>query len=341
MDRPSSPAESERIFCFDTETGRLVWEHVYSATYGKLDYPKGPRCTPTVHDGRVFTLGAVGQVVCLDAATGSKQWTRDLVREYESKVPEWGFAASPVIHGGNVIVHAGVERGAYLAFNQKDGSEIWRGGEDPTGYGTPIVIDRPAGEQLVGWTPEHVLGLSVADGRELWRFPYKVTYGVSIATPIFQENTVLVCGYWEGSKAIRLGERPDSAELLWEENRFLRGLMSQPLYRNGLVFLLDKQHGVVCFRLATGEKIWTDENRLTRRDRNPQVNMVWIGDTDRVLCTNAEGELVQARFTENGYEELARCQLTGETWAHPAYAGTRVYARDDATLVCAELPVEN
>ena len=79
------------------------------------------------------------------------------------------------------------------------------------------------------------MSFSPATGRVNWSVPYKVTYGVSIATPIFQEGLVVVCGYWEGSKAIRLGNRPAAAELAWEENRFLRGIMSQPLYRDGLV----------------------------------------------------------------------------------------------------------
>ena len=339
MDKPSTPVDHERIVCFDIATGKLNWEYVYDAPYGKLDYGSGPRCTPTIRSGQVFTFGAMGHVHCLDARTGAVSWTKDLVRDFGTKVPEWGFAASPVIHGENVIIHAAVKGGAYIAFDRLTGQERWRGGIASTGYGTPIIIQHAGVEQLIGWTPECILGLSLNDGHELWRVPYQVTYGVSIATPIYHQQTVVVCGYWEGTKAIRLGPGANDARLLWEENRFLRGIMSQPLYRDGHAYLLDKQHGVVCFRWEDGEKVWTDSNQLTRRDRNPQLNMIWLGDSDRALCLNAEGELILVRFAPAGFEELARAPIIGPTWAHPALAGNRIYARDDKTLVCVELPL--
>jgi len=182
------------------------------------------------------------------------------------------------------------------------------------------------------------MALDPKDGRELWKLPYKVTYGVSIADPIIQEGIVLVSGYWEGAKAVKLGTTPTEAELLWEENKKLRGLMSQPLYREGHVYLLDKQHGLVCFRLADGKILWTDDNRLTKRDRNPQASLVWIGDGSRALALNAEGELVQLRLTPAKYEELSRAPLVKPTWAHPAYVGEFVIARDDEQIVCVKLP---
>jgi outer membrane protein assembly factor BamB len=338
MDKPSTPADTERIICLDARTGQTIWEQRYAAKYGDLDYGKGPRCTPTVYDGRVYTLGAIGHIRCLDAASGGMIWQKDLVRDLKAQQPTWGFAASPVIHGSKVLIHASVENGAYLAFDRVSGREIWRGGPDPTGYGTPILIQRAGREEMVGWTPEHILGLSLDDGRELWRIPYKITYGVSMATPLFRENIVLVSGYWDGSKAIRLGHTPNDAQLVWEENRYLRGVMSPPLYREGHGYLLDKQHGVVCFRLASGEKVWTDNNRITPRERNPQANFVWLGQTDRALCLNAEGELELLRLNPEGFTEYWRAKVIGPTWAHPAFADRHVFARDDSDLVCVELP---
>jgi outer membrane protein assembly factor BamB len=352
MDRPKD-SDDERIVCLDAATGQLVWDHRYQATYGKLDYGKGPRCTPTVHDGRVYTLGAVGHVHCLDAATGRPIWSKDLVKDHGAKIPEWGFAASVVIDGERAIVHAGLPGGCYSAYHRRTGAELWRGGDDPAGYGTPIVVEHSGLRQLLGWTPEHIVAHRLDDGRLLWKYPYKVTYGVSIATPIFHEGTVLVCGYWHGSRAIKLGPTPDQASLLWEENRYLRGLMDQPLYRRGHVYLLDKQHGIVAFELAKGEMIWTDENRLTPRARNPQVSMVWLGntdpgkdgasgkdDTDRAICLNEKGELILVRLTPAGLTEDSRAKIIGDTWAHPAYAGECCFARDDERIVCVKLTAE-
>ena len=98
-----------------------------------------------------------------------------------------------------------------------------------------------------------------------------------------------------GLKTIRLGDTPTNAKLAWEENKCLRGLMSQPLSRDGHVYLLDKQYGLTCFELQTGKKLWDDANQTTPRGRNPQATLVWLGDTDRAILLNEEGELILTR----------------------------------------------
>jgi outer membrane protein assembly factor BamB len=340
MDRQTQPHEVERLLCFDAKSGDLIWAAEYAVAYNKLDYGNGPRSTPTLHDGRVYTLGAVGHLRCTDAATGKQLWFIDLVAEAGAKIPEWGLAASPIIWNELVIVHPGGNpQGCIMAFNRHTGKEAWRSGDDPAGYATPILIRHAGHEQLICWTPLHVVGLDPATGQQHWSIPYKVTYGVSIATPLFRDGIVFVSGYWEGSKAIRLGDQPQQAELLWEENRHLRGIMSPPIYRDGLVYSLDKQYGLTCFELATGRKLWDDGNRLTPRGRNPQANLVWLGETDRAIALNSEGELILARLTREGFQEQSRVKIIGPTWAHPAFAGNRVYARNDSELVAVELPL--
>jgi len=329
------PPESERVLCLDAKSGRVLWSHAYAVKYGDLDYGKGPRSTPTIRDGRVYTLGAVGHLHCLDAVSGKEIWAHDLVASRGAKLPTWGLAASPVIFGDLVIVHPGCGKGGcFLAFDRKSGREIWSGGDDPAGYATPLLVRHAGRDLLVGWTPENIVGLDPAKGRVLWSIPYKVTYGVSIATPIYRDGIVLVCGYWDGSKAIRLGEKPEQAEILWEDSKTFRGLMSQPLYRDGKFYLLDKTLGVVCGELTTGNHLWSDQNQLTKRDRNPQVNLMWLGDRDRFLALNAEGEMIVGRLTPARMQEDYRAKIIGPTWAHPALAGDCLFARDDSEIVC-------
>ncbi len=341
MDRPTKDADEERVLCFDAATGKPLWTHAYGARYGDMDHDNGPRAAPTVAAGRVYTLGAVGHVHCIDAGTGKVVWAKEMVREHQARVPKWGLAASPLIDGNRVIVHTGAEPdGCVMALDLWTGKEIWRSLPDSAGYATPVRIDSESGPQLIVWTPENVHGLDPETGKPYWSVPYKSRLGVSIATPILREGIVLVSGYWDGTKAIRLGPSPTDAKLIWEENRHLRGLMSQPLYRDGHVYLLDKREGLVCFELATGRKLWDDGNRMTPRDRNPQATMVWLGDADRAIILNAEGELILARLNPIGYQEQSRTKIIGRTWAHPAYAGTNVYARDDHELVCVSLVEE-
>src|SRR5262249_19218323 len=151
--------------------------------------------------GKLYTLGALGHVLCLDAKTGDVVWKRDAVAEHGAKVPEWGFAGSPVIDGEKGIVHVGSDTtGCVIAFDRTTRPPLWQAVNDPAGYCTPVVIHPKSGKQFVIWTPEHVHGLDPETGKGLWKVPYKVTYGVSIATPIFRDDILFVTGYWEGSK---------------------------------------------------------------------------------------------------------------------------------------------
>jgi outer membrane protein assembly factor BamB len=345
MDRLTEPEEVERVLCFDANTGDLIWEDRYSVQYGKLDYGNGPRAAPTVLNGRVYALGAVGHVRCLAADSGELIWSHDMVGEFGARLPEWGFAASPVLFERLVIIHtAASPDGSYVAFDCDSGQEVWRSLADPAGYCTPVVAVHEGRAQLICWTPENVCSLEPRTGTINWRVPYKVTYGVSIATPIVNQGTVFVSGYWEGSKAIRLGATPGAHELVWEENRWLRGLMSQPLYRDGFVYMLDKQHGLICFELGTGTKVWDDANQMTRRERNPHASLVWLeaGQSDRAIILNAEGDLILSRISPAGYQEQSRTRIIqaregSPIWAHPAFAGASVFARNDREIVCVSL----
>jgi len=339
-DRQTLPFENERIVCYDARTGDVRWTHSDKLTYGHLDYGNGPRAAVTVFDGLVYTLGATGVMNCLDLTSGAVRWSANLVTDFEGRMPTWGYAASPVIFRETVIVHPGSAKGAsVVALNRRTGKKVWASLSDEATYATPILIEHGGRVQLVCWTPSHIRGLDAATGEPLWEIPYEVTYGVSIATPVYHAGILFVSGYWAGAKALRLDDAGRRATLAWEDERTLRGLMSQPLCRDGYGYLLDKNFGLTCFELATGNKLWTDDHRVTPRDSNPQATLVWIGDGDRSLLLNAAGELILARLNPKGYTEIARSKVIGDTWAHPAYAGRFVFARDDHELVCRELPV--
>lgn len=337
MDRQLDP-EVERVLCFEASSGKTLWKHEYPVTYGKLDYGNGPRAQPTIHEGLVYTVGALGDVRCLKAETGSEIWKRNYVTDFEGRLATWGYAGSPVVYGDWLILQPGGEAGSsVVALDRQTGKEIWRSLNDEAGYCTPMVHRIHDQDELICWTPSHIRCLEARTGKVLWSHPYEITYGVSIAKPIVHEGIVLVAGYWHGTKAIRFGETPTEAKLAWEENRYLRGLMSQPLYRDGHVYLLDKQYGLTCFELQTGKKLWDDKNQMTPRDRNPQASLVWLGDGDRAIILNAEGELIIARLRPEGYLEQCRTKITDFTWAHPAFAGNRVFARTDKEIVCVSL----
>ena len=343
MDRPDKAkhGETERVLCLDARNGNTLWKFSYPVEYKDLDYGNGPRAALTIHQGKVFGTGAVGHVFCLDEKSGKRLWFRDLVKEEKAKKPFWGFAGSPEPFGKLLLYHVGAgSGGAVLALDSATGKTHWRAGDEAAGYCSPVLIQRGGRRELLCWGPENVVGVPVGGGSNLWKIPYRIKYGVAIATPIYREGIVLVCGYWNGSKAIKLGDKPNDARILWEDEDALCGLMSQPLYRNGFCYLLDRRNGLTCFELKTGKIRWRDDHRLTPKARNPQASLVWVGDTNRVLALNANGELILCELSPKGYTELARDQVIGKTWAHPAYAGNRVYARSDREIVCVELPLK-
>ncbi|MEM7012533.1 MAG: PQQ-binding-like beta-propeller repeat protein [Verrucomicrobiota bacterium] len=336
MDRAEADSEdvTERVLCFDAKSGEPVFTFSYEAKYGDLQYGSGPRASARIHDGKIYTLGANGNIHCLDAVSGELIWSVDSAAALQAERPTWGFAATPVIWKDTVIFHIGVPGGSYVAFDKDSGKKVWRGPDDPAGYGTPLFIKRGDRDLMIGWTPKHIAALNPDDGEVIWKSPYDVTSNVSIATPLIHDDIVLASGYWQGSKAINL----DDGSLVWENNEFLRGLMSQGFARDGYAWLLDKEHGLSCFELKTGKKLWDDEHQFTPTDRNPQATFVRLRDSDEFLVLNANGELIHATITTEGIEEHWREQLIGKTWAHPAYSGEYVFARDDRSIVCTKLP---
>ncbi|MCX6852660.1 MAG: PQQ-like beta-propeller repeat protein [Verrucomicrobia bacterium] len=330
MDRFKTPKEIERILCFDAESGTNIWQHSWEVSYGSMEYGTGPRSSVNITDGKAYALGATGVALCLDAVTGQVVWQVDTVKTFGAEIPKWGFAASPVIAGDRVLLHVGVKGGSVIALDKTSGKEVWRGGPDPAGYCTPEIISHAGTRQLIAWGPENVQSLDPNSGRVNWLFPYKITYGVSIAQPLYRDGILLVSGYWHGAKALQIEK---SASLLWENQTEICGLMSAPLYKDGVVYMLDKTRGLQAFELKTGKILWSDDNSLTPKDSNPQMSLVWMQEsTNLAALLNANGELIYVTLKPERREELARWQIIGKTWAHPAFAGNRVFARSDKEL---------
>lgn len=339
MDRQKMPKEVERVLCFDAESGKPLWAHAWEVAYGSMDYGTGPRSSVNISDGKAYALGATGVALCLQADSGKVVWQVDTVAKFGAKIPTWGFAASPLVDGGRVLLHVGAgQNGSVVALDKDSGAEVWRGGPDPAGYCTPEIITHADTRQLIAWGPEHVQSLNPQTGETNWTYPYPITYGVSIAQPLYRDGLLLVSGYWHGAKVLKLGSTPKEVTLAWENEKDICGLMSAPLYKDGVVYMLDKNRGLQAFELKTGQILWSDDNTLTPKDRNPQMSLVWLKEGEDVATLlNASGELVHVALKPASREELGRHQIIGKTWAHPAFAANRVFARSDKELVAWEL----
>lgn len=336
MDRQKEPREVERVLCLSVETGKTLWEHTYPVQYGKLDYGNGPRATPTVHEGKVYSMGALGHLHCLDARTGKVVWSRDTVKEFQGRVPTWGHACSPLIEAKTLIVQVGGEPGACLvALDRETGKEVWRSLDDRPGYSSPVVIETEKWRQLVYFTPQHLVGLDPGTGKRLWQVPFEgITYDVAIADIVYTDGVLLASNYWSGSKAIRLDENGRNPEVVWE-GKDLSLLMSTPLVKGKYVYALDRFRGLKCLEMKTGKILWEGEH-VTPRDRNPQASLVWVSD-DRALILNTPGELLLVELSPKGLIKKGKAQVIDRTWAHPGFGGGCIFARTDREIVCVPL----
>jgi outer membrane protein assembly factor BamB len=337
QDRQTEPREVERVVCLDAASGKTLWVHEYPVHYGKLDYGNGPRATPTVHAGRVYTYGALGHLHCLDAMSGKAIWSRDMVHDFKGRIPTWGHACSPFIDRNLLVVQVGGQPDACLvALDATSGKGVWQSLPDRPGYCSPVLVPITGGKQLVYWTAEHMVGLELATGKVRWQVPFEgVTYDVAISDVVYADGVLLASNYWSGSKALRLDGQGDHPQVAWEGKQ-LSLLMSTPLVRGGHVWALDRHRGLKCLEMRTGKVLWQDEH-VTPRGTNPQASLVWVGQSSLALILNERGELVVAELRPEVCRIRARVPILGPTWAHPAYADGCIFARNDEEIVCVPL----
>ena len=347
MDRVG-PAQEERVVCLDRKDGSLLWTHSYRAPYGDLDWGKGPRATPAVEGGEVFTVGAVGRVSCLRLADGKPLWSLDLQKRFGGKPPVWGHSASPLVTGDLLYLQAGGQPGAtVVALDRRTGRERWRALEDRPGYSSPVMVKVGSTQQLLVWTADRLVALDPRTGGEIWQVAFRTSsYDVAIISPVSDGSRVFVSGYWDGASAWRL-ERGRGPEELWRSRR-LSCLMSTPLWSGDHLYVLDKRDGLLCIHWPSGKVVWTDEHRLTPKGRNPHAALVWA-EADRsgksagglAVALNAVGELVLLNLTPEGFEDRGRVKIIqgrdAPVWAHPAFSGQEVFVRSQGEMVCARV----
>lgn len=353
-DRVFEPHSMERVHCFEWQSGRHLWTHPYDCAYANVGYEAGPRASISIDDGRAFSLGSMGHLYCFDAKSGSVLWKHDLNAEYAIRMPIWGIAASPLIEGELIIVHIGGEGTACLvAFDKRSGVEVWRALADEASYSAPIITEQAGQRVLVCWTGERVVGLDPATGKLFWEHPFVPTRMViSIATPVVDANRVFVSSFYDGSLLLQLDERQLAVREVWrrlgpdeQHTDSLHSIISTPYLSGGHIYGVDSYGELRCLEAETGDRIW-ESQQATPRARWSTVHMVRNGD--RTWMFNERGELIIAKLSPAGYEELSRTRLIeptevqlsqrgGVCWAHPAYAYRHVFARNDQELVCADL----
>lgn len=345
--------QTERVLCLDAETGELLWKHEYPAAY-TISYPAGPRCTPTVDGERVYTVGAMGHLFCLNAADGKVLWQKDYIADFDAKLPIWGMASAPLVDGKQLIALVGGQDGALVvSFDKLAGKELWRSLDDPgVGYCPPVIYEFGGVRQLIVWHPRAVSSIDPADGSKLWSIPYRVQAGMTIATPRKIGDRLLVSSFYNGPRMIDV--KGKDAEIAWKKDggneiqtEGLHALMCTPWITESHIYGFDSYGQLRCLDVKTGERIW-ETLAATGRDR--WWNAFLVPQGDRFFIHNEQGDLIIAKLSPAGYEELDRAKLIEPTrpvrrrqtiWSHPAFAMKSVFARNDKEIIRVDLSAKS
>ena len=348
---------TERVLCLNESDGAILWKHEYDCPY-TVSYAAGPRATPVVAEGKVYTLGAEGNLLCLDATNGRVLWSRDFKKDFGARTPVWGFAGHPLLDGQKLICLVGGEDSLAVAFDKATGKELWRAlsAREP-GYCPPTIISAGGTRQLIIWHPESVNSLDPETGKVHWSHSWAIRSGLTIATPRQAGDMLLLSSFYNSSHCFRLDAAKPAAELAWQGTRnserntdTLHSLMSTPFIENGHIYGVCSYGQLRCLKLETGERVWDTLAATTRDGKEVRWgNAFLIKQGDRFFLANELGDLIIARLTPKGYEEISRTRLIEPdntdprrtvVWSHPAFANQCVYARNDREIVCASLAAD-
>lgn len=326
----------EAIVGYDAETGRERWVTAYPADFREPLGGDGPRATPTISGDAIYSVGATGRFVCLDAATGRERWSADLLSG-DSNV-QWGQCGSPLVMGDMVIVTPGAQSTAAAgkairAFDCKTGKLIWASGSRRTGYSSPQRARIHGVEQIVSFDAEAVAGYDPRSGTELWSYPWPTYQGINVAQPlVFDDGRVFIsAGYDAGCAMLQVKfDSVWSVDRVWQ-NKKLRCKFSSPVVRDGFIYGLDEAH-LVCLDAKSGDRKWKGE-----RYGFGQI-LLW---GDAIVVGAENGRLALVHAAPDRFKELASlAALPGsKDWNHLAIARGRAYLRNEFEMACFELPL--
>jgi len=332
--------DEEEVVALEADSGRELWRTAYPRAPFTSLFGNGPRATPAVVGGHVYTFGVTGVLTCLESDTGRKVWQVDTLKQFQAPNLKFGMSCSPLVDDQRVYVHVGGKGASVVAFDRNDGKVLWKTLDDRASYSSPIVHDDGKERQIVFFTEEGLVGLEPKDGRLLWRFPFKDLLSESSTTPVRAGKLLLGSSVTAGSVGLRLENKDEStaAVAAWK-NPALTCYFSTPVpvgsdqvYMVTGTIIPPPRATLNCVETSTGKVLWRRE-KISKY----HASLLRTGD-DKLLMLEEAGSLVLLDPNPKEYKELARSKVCGETWAHPALADGRLYVRDAKEVVCLQLP---
>jgi outer membrane protein assembly factor BamB len=334
--------EKEAVVCYDRASGKELWAYAYDAHF-KQSAPMGgdgPRSTPTISGGDVYTLGAEGHLVCLDGTTGKPRWpVVDVIKDNGAAVVKWGMTSSPLVVGKLVVVNAGIDPAnnqhqAVAAYDRTTGKKVWAVGDYAAGYSSPMLATLDGMEQIVLFDAGGVAGIDPADGKELWRHPWTTFNDMNIIQPlILPGDRVFISSELTNGCALLEVKKSGSTWTVrpaWT-SRALAARFANPVYCDGHIYGLSNNR-LCCLSAATGKRQW-------RSDEEFESGQLLLCGKTLLVQPERSGEVLAVSADPKEYRELGRTKVFrgSRTWNTPALAGGRLYLRNHEEMVCLEL----
>ncbi|MDE2681054.1 MAG: PQQ-like beta-propeller repeat protein [Verrucomicrobiota bacterium] len=336
-------AEGEVVTCYNLVDGRGLWRHAYVGKFNDKSAMGGvgPRSTPTWDDGRLYTIGAEGQLHSLAADTGKVIWKKNIFDAFGTRNLPFGTCASPWVAGEKLIITAGARAGSakhtVFALDKMTGEVLWRSAAEKQAYMSPITATLAGREQILLCAGRAIQGLSLEDGKILWSIKWTVSYDNNIAQPVVIDDThiFISAGYGTGCGLIEIKKAGNtfSAKLMWK-NKNLKNKFTSSVLHKGHLYGLDDGDGdnaayLVCINTQTGEEQWRGENYGHGQLLLAQGHLI-------IQCEN--GDLALTKATPESHQQIARLPaLAGKTWNNPALANGRLYVRNDQQMICYDI----
>ena len=314
--------QQEVVAAYDVATGREIWTQGWNAEYTDST-GDGPRSTPTWDDGRLYALGATGELRCLDSRSGTVIWGKNILRDTQAQNLPWAMAASPLIVDDKVIViPGGAANNSVVAYNKASGAPVWKSQNDRAAYVSPMFVNLAGRRQILIVSASRMFGLAPENGALLWSHPWETDMGINVSQPVIVDKNrfFISSGYGKGAALIEIAANGNnlSARTVWE-NINMKNKFNSSVIHEGFVYGLDE--GILtCVDVNTGERKWKGG-----RYGYGQVLLA----SGHLIITADTGELALVRATPEKYSEIARfAALEGRTWNYPAIAGGSLLVRN-------------
>ena len=327
--------EKDMVVCLDMEKGTKLWTAEYPNVGDEMDWGSTPRGTPAIHDGKVFAVGARGQLVAVDLAKGEILWQQDMPEKYEAYTPTWGYCWSPIVADGKLLVIPGGEDLCHLALNPKNGEKIWAGKGYESNYASPSIYKHGDKTAVLLYDADNVYARNLADGKVIWQHELPMNSGYVVPTPVVV-NDVAVLASEGGAVGMNIKGKTGEIEDDWpmENWDFIIGDAS-PAVCEGLVLGTSEEGGLMGLSPADDlETAWTYSEDS---DLKSFSNMIVA--PGKALILTASGNLHLMAITKEGAKSLGKVKVAGSTMAAPALVGDKLFVRDNNSVTCYKLPM--